>query len=205
MKAVGSYQSIPDLKAGRNIRIGGDQITGNYTLFSLLSVDCLGLDAKVVSGYAGSKMALALAQEELAGGALTLATALRSINTGQVKPLFVISSKRDPALPDTPALTELIELPKEKVEVVKLLENIVASKVLFTSAGVPGDRVIYLREIHERIMSQPDVRQDLEKQFGYNVAYPTADELEKKASTIKARKNEIKKIYSDLFEKYFAK
>jgi len=204
----GPYQSFNDLRAGKNLKLGAGSPSGNNALGDLAAIFALDLDAKMVSGYKGSKARkLAILQGELAGVMEPMGAALRDILAGDLKPLFIFGSKRWAGLPEVPAVTELITLQGEKRKMVDIwTEGLFQSWVLYTSPDTPKDRVRYLQEVaSKKIMRDPEFKSGLKKVFGLEVKnFLSGDDLLKVAKNVTKDKAMLQKTFSGLMKKYRA-
>lgn len=202
----GPYQSVQALRAAKNLKLAGDTATGNFTLGGCTVAGLLDLDAKVVPGLKSAQNLLAIAQGQLDGAAFVVSVALTGLRQNQVKPLFVLDTKRHPALPDTPALTELVNLSGDKLKLIKPWGNtLLGSQMVFTSPGVPNDRVAFLQEAFNQMGKQSQIRQQVAELMCYSsVAYLTGVELTKMANTVTQQKTELKETLKGLLNKYCA-
>jgi tripartite-type tricarboxylate transporter receptor subunit TctC len=140
---------------------------GNGTLNHLLGEmlnSMAGIDLQHVP-YKGVAPAL----NDVLGGQLplvfaSLPSSLAHIKSGKLKPLAVSSSKRSPALPDVPALSEVVPGYTGTLWI-----------GLFAPAGVPADVQIKLQDAMAKTLAAKDLRDKLELQ-GVEMAAPTTPE-----------------------------
>ncbi|PIT75503.1 tripartite tricarboxylate transporter substrate binding protein [Limnohabitans sp. B9-3] len=140
---------------------------GNGTLNHLLGEmlnSMAGIDLQHVP-YKGVAPAL----NDVLGGQLplvfaSLPSSLAHIKSGKLKPLAVSSSKRSPALPDVPALSEVVPGYTGTLWI-----------GLFAPAGVPADVQIKLQDAMAKTLAAKDLRDKLELQ-GVEMAGPTTPE-----------------------------
>lgn len=140
---------------------------GNGTLNHLLGEmlnSMAGIDLQHVP-YKGVASAL----NDVLGGQLplvfaSLPSSLAHIKSGKLKPLAVSSSKRSPALPDVPALSEVVPGYTGTLWI-----------GLFAPAGVPADVQIKLQDAMAKTLAAKDLRDKLELQ-GVEMAGPTTPE-----------------------------
>jgi tripartite-type tricarboxylate transporter receptor subunit TctC len=140
---------------------------GNGTLNHLLGEmlnSMAGIDLQHVP-YKGVAPAL----NDVLGGQLplvfaSLPSSLAHIKAGKLKPLAVSSPKRSPALPDVPALSEVVPGYTGTLWI-----------GLFAPAGVPADVQAKLQDAMGKTLAAKDLRDKLELQ-GVEMAAPTTPE-----------------------------
>ncbi len=140
---------------------------GNGTLNHLLGEmlnSMAGIDLQHVP-YKGVAPAL----NDVLGGQLplvfaSLPSSLAHIKSGKLKPLAVSSPKRSPALPDVPALSEVVPGYTGTLWI-----------GLFAPAGVPADVQAKLQDAMAKTLAAKDLRDKLELQ-GVEMAAPTTPE-----------------------------
>lgn len=117
----------------------------------------LGLKSKIVTGYRGSgDMSLAVIRNEVDSGLLSADSALLHIDS--IKPLALFGAKRWLHLPDVPTLRETAALPADKSWIVDLREQIgEAQRAMVAAPDVPADRVDYLRQAFDAVLTDPAV------------------------------------------------
>jgi tripartite-type tricarboxylate transporter receptor subunit TctC len=137
---------------------------GNGTLNHLLGEmlnNMAGIDLQHVP-YKGVAPAL----NDVLGGQLplvfaSLPSSLSHIKAGKLKPLAVSSARRSPALPDVPALSEIVPGYSGTLWI-----------GLFAPAGVPNEVLVKLEEGMAKALGAKDLRDKLELQ-GVELAPPT--------------------------------
>lgn len=117
----------------------------------------LGLKSKIVAGYRGSgDMSLAVIRNEVDSGLLSADSALPHIDS--IKPLALFGARRWQHLPDVPTLREAAALPADKTWIVDLRERIgEAQRAMVAAPEVPADRVDYLRQAFDAVLTDPAV------------------------------------------------
>lgn len=201
----GPYSSIADLKAAKNIKLGGSTPTGNMALGGMSLIQILGLDAKLVTGSRGAvALVLSVQQGEVVGAVMTLSTTLGGMRTGAIKPLFVLSTTREPALPGVPALSELVQLNADGKRLVDIWNKLTQSRVVFSTPGTPQNRITYLREIFsKKIFTDPTFRERIDLIAGFkNKVYLTGGEVQNKVTATMKDAKEIQMIFRGLIDRY---
>lgn len=201
----GPYQSVADLKAGKNLKIGATSPSGYVSLADLTVIKLLGLDAKVITGFDGtSELSLAVKRGEVIGYGVEINQA--SIEAGMIKPIFVLATERDPLMPDVPAITELVNLSGEDLELVKLWETALVNSSLFIAPpGMSEDRMGFLRDLANKWAQDEGFRQEIDAVSGEEVqVYITGEEVTKVMQDTAAALAKFQAIFAELIEKYRA-
>lgn len=204
VKPDGPYQSISDLMAGKDIKLGGYDPESNTDLSNTTVADVLDLDARMITGLAGTKaIVLAITQGEIDGSALTFHNIFRFKD--QVKPLFIVGTERHPSAPDLPALSELVDLSGDDLEILRLWSEVmIGAKAMLTTPGVPRDRVEFLRQAAEQAFQDPAFLKQLEDVMSFpGAAIITGEELSKSAETMAKQKDLLSRTFADMVARYF--
>lgn len=205
----GPYQSVADLQAGTDLKIGGASPSGPISLGGLTVIKLLGLDAKVITGIRQeSDRVLALQRGEIVGYIQAILGAKPSMEAGMLKPLFVIATQRDPLMPDVPAITELVDLSDEDLALTKLWETaLYGSSLLFASPDIPEDRLVFLRDLADQWAQDEGFREEMNTVAGYEIQlneYITGEEVTQAMLDMAANLNEFQAMFTELIEKYRA-
>jgi tripartite-type tricarboxylate transporter receptor subunit TctC len=203
--AKGPYNSMADLKAGKKLRLGSGQPADNIALATMTVIHCLDLDAKLIAGSKGmAPLIMSIMQGEVIGAAIPLAPTLRYIEQGQVKPLFAVSGKRVSALPNVPALTELVPLKGEKIELIKMWDDtFFQSWLVFAAPEIPKDRLNFLQQTFGRMVKDPETNKQLNNVWGYkNEIILSGDELVEITKSMAKDKVKIKRLFEKLIDQY---
>jgi len=209
VSSEGPYQSVADLQAAKDLKIGGSSPSGAMALGGFTITRLLGLDAKVVTGFkAETDRALAVKRGEIIGYVTTIPGAKASLDAGMVKPMFVLATERDPLAPDVPAITELVNLTGEDLDLVKLWETAFASSNLFVaSPGIPEDRLAFLRDLANQWVQDEGFREEINVISGHEVQdreYISGEEVTKAMLDTAASLGRFQAIFAELIEKYRA-
>jgi len=204
----GPYQSIDDLQGGKDLKIGAGSPSGPISLGGLTVIEILDLDAKVVTGFGGdSARALAVKRGEIVGYVSSLPTAKSSLDTGLLKPLFTLSTERDPLKPDVPAITELVGLTGEDLALVELWETALVGgmRILAAPPGVPEDRLAFLHGIADKWTQEAEFREEFDRITGYNVqGYVVGDTVEEVMMNLADSLDSYRAKFAEMIEKYRA-
>lgn len=201
----GPYQTVAELQTAKDLKLGSTSPSGYFTLANLTVIKILGLDAKVITGFDGvSAIALAVKRGELTGYAVNVNRA--RIEAGLIKPLFVLATERDPTMPDVPAITELVSLSSEDLELVRLWETALVNSSLFAAPpGMPEDRLVFLRDLANQWAQDEAFRKEIDVVSGEEVqTYTTGAEVNRTMLDTASGLSKFQTIFADLIEKYRA-
>ena len=85
---------------------------------------------------------------ETDGCGLSCAGAVTMIEKGVTKePLVIMARERTTYYPNSPAITEVVNLTPEQSALLGIMEGLISSKLLWTQPDVPQDRVDFMRHI----------------------------------------------------------
>ncbi len=162
-KSVKELIALAKTKPGHYSFASAGNGTLNHLLGEMLN-SMAGIDLQHVP-YKGVAPAL----NDVLGGQLplvfaSLPSSLSHIKSGKLKPLAVSSARRSPALPDVPALSEVVPGYSGTLWI-----------GLFAPAGTPNDVLAKLEEGMAKALAAKDLRDKLELQ-GVELAAPTTPE-----------------------------
>jgi len=162
------YNSLEELKQAKGLKFGGLSPGGNISLGPGLISAIMGLDATIILGYKGTTpVALAVAKGELDGYVEDAAGVVKRVQQGLVKPpLVVLSNKRSPHFPETPALPEVIKLTPEQQIWLSFFQYVPQGTSFFVRDGVPADRVKFLQDAFDNIVAIPAFKTQMKTYYG---------------------------------------
>lgn len=202
----GPCQSIADLKTGKDLKLGATSPSGYLSLAGLTVIKLLGLDATVVTGFGGGDSTAAVKRGELIGYASSYQRA--SVEADMVTAMFVLATERDSLMPDVPAITELVNLSGEDLELVRLWEIKLAPSALFLAPpGMPEDRLEFLRTLAEKWSQDEEFLKEINHAAGYQVQpeeYVTGNELAQAMLDMSVQLSEFQSLFAELIKEYRA-
>ncbi|HEY2230429.1 MAG TPA: tripartite tricarboxylate transporter substrate-binding protein [Xanthobacteraceae bacterium] len=127
-----------------------------------------GTSIKVIPGYPSARdYVLASERGETDGGTSTfigLSQLFSSyLEEKKLNILVQFSVNRDPAMPDTPTVIEIIKDPEVKQIFRQLVSNDEIGRALFTTPNVPPERLALLRSAFGRMIADAEFRADAEQ------------------------------------------
>ena len=133
--------------------------------------DLFGTKIKTINGYKGQpEEFLALEKGEVHGLFMSgwsgpgRAHVLEEKAKGQLKTLVQMSLARDPQVPDTPTILELVKDPGDRQMVELLLNRLALGRPFVTPPGVPQERLQLLREAFRQAINDPELRAEAASQ-----------------------------------------
>lgn len=162
------FKTIDDLRGQKELKYGAMLPYGSNSFIALPLFDTLDLKAKVVTGYQSQPdVQLAVGKGEIDFTMAGVTQTMRQVDQGVLpRPLLVMDKERCPAVPDIPALPELVSMTPEQQQLFeKSLMLGVAARMLAMPEGVPQDRVQYARKVIRQIASMPAFDEEAKKVF----------------------------------------
>ena len=203
VKDDGPIKSIADLQAMESVQFIAPAPGDGRTVCLMMTSYFLDLNAKIACGFNTDECKLAVMRGDSAGFVTTPGSFLRGVDQGW-RALFMVDNKRCQALPDVPALTEIFDLPQDRKELLELKGMLHAGTVLYTSPGVPENRLSFLQGVVQQIVEQEaEFRSEVDKTWGYSdVPYPSAEETTQVVREAKAKEQLIQEKMGFLIETY---
>jgi tripartite-type tricarboxylate transporter receptor subunit TctC len=176
MRADTPFRSFEDLRSAKEpARCGTTGTSGTEYMLSRVLEDIFPpLKIHTVLGYPGGpELDLAMERGEIQCRTFTIETFFAREpyigwkKKGFVRNLYQTGQRRDPRLPDTPTLNELMDQYKTPENGRRLANIILATGALgrpvFTSPGVPVERVKILRQAFDKMLTDPAFLDDVKK------------------------------------------
>jgi len=203
----GPYESVADLQAGVDLKLGGSSPAGEVALGGMSVIELLDLDATVVTGIKNvADRALAVKRGEIVGYTSSISSSSAHIESGLVEPLFVLATDRDPFMPDVPAIIELVGVTGEDLDLLELWETaLVGSAIYIGPPNMPEDRLAFLRGLAEEWFQVEEFREEISAVSGYSEhAYLPGEAAADTMLGLTAQMEEFRTILTELIEKYRA-
>ena len=190
MRADSPYKTMDDArKAGEPPRCGTQSTSDQAYFLPKLFDETLGTKFKLVTGYPGGpEIDLAVERGEIHCRAFTIEAFfarepyLTWVKNKFVRNIIQTGRQKDPRLPDTPTIHELMDRYKtpdagRRLATVMLAAGALGRPMLGTP-GIPADRVKILREAFDKTMKDPEFLADIAKRK-YELSPTRGEELER--------------------------
>jgi tripartite-type tricarboxylate transporter receptor subunit TctC len=202
MRADSPYKTMDDVrKAAEPPRCGGQSTSDSAYFLPKLFEETLGTKFKLVTGYPGGpEIDLAVERGEIHCRAFTIeAFFAREPYLSWVKNKFVrniiqTGRQKDPRLPETPTIYELMDRYKTTDAGRRLATVMLAAgelgRPMLGSPGIPADRVKILRAAFEKTMKDPEFLAEVAKRK-YELSPTRGEELERVVKESMSQPQEI--------------
>jgi tripartite-type tricarboxylate transporter receptor subunit TctC len=198
MRADTQYKTIEDVrKASEPPKCGSGGATGTGYYFPKLLEETVGAKFTIVLGYqGGGPIDLAVEKGEIQCRAMTIESffAREPFHTWRknnfVRSIAQSARKRDPRLPDTPTIYELMDQYKTPDQSRRVATVILAGGVfgrpMVGPAGIAPDRLKILRSAFASALRDPELKVEAEKR-SYELDPVAGEDMEKLAKEVMAQ------------------
>ncbi|OGQ96322.1 MAG: hypothetical protein A2521_10825 [Deltaproteobacteria bacterium RIFOXYD12_FULL_57_12] len=203
-----AYRSIADLqRAADPIKWAGGGKADTMADTAACVSEALGLKAKIIIGYKGSKEAALSTMRNETDGIITTDSSALGYVKGEdlLVPVAVLDRSRSPLFPDLPTVFESAELDKEHAWWIDYRAQVAQiGRVLLTTPGTPGERVEFLTAAFREILADPAFTSESGAK-GHTITYASADELRGLLRTTMQALNadQLARVRSVVLEKYY--
>lgn len=180
-------RNIEDARKHESV-IGATGVTGitSYTPRALNRL--AGTRFKLVTGYTGSSnVLLALERNEVEGGFGIWPEFMSQkpdwISGKKINVLYIVAARRAPEIPDVPTTAELGTSPEANAVLAFLASTVEVGRAVFTTPGLPPERLSLLREAFSRTMADDEFKQDAERS-GLRIDPLSGAELQRQISDV---------------------
>jgi tripartite-type tricarboxylate transporter receptor subunit TctC len=202
-------KSIEELKQAKGVKLGSYAPTAGFAQSAAVAADILGLDIKIICGYANTaEMSVAIGRKEIDGyvaGAQSYATEAKKGFFNE--PLVVLDSQKTEWYPNVPTITSLAKLSSTQEKLVRMLADTVEQgKAFFGPPGMPADKLKYLRDTYAKLVNSEAFVKEIKA-----TRYPvwekplTGEEVAKKAAFVKSITKDDLDNLAKLVNKYLPK
>jgi tripartite-type tricarboxylate transporter receptor subunit TctC len=202
MRADTPYKTIEDVRTAKEPpKCGATGVTGPDSYLPKLLQEIMGAKFTIVTGYpGGTDIDLAVERGEIHCRAFTIEAFLgrEPYHTwrkkGFVRHLFQTGGKRDPRLPETPTIAELMDQYKTADSGRRLARALLAAgdmgRPMLGPPGIPADRLKILREAFAKTMNDPQFQEEVKKR-NYEFDPVSGQELDTMAKEVMSQPPEI--------------
>lgn len=202
--ADSTAETLDDLKKEGKIICGAADVGGMPSVAVTVAIEILGLEADVVHGYETVEMGLAMKRGEIMGCALEASTGGEMVDKGFLKPFCAMTFERTDWFPDTPSIAELVDLTPEREDMIMFIEAMIAGKSFYAPPGVSADKLTYMRNAFEQIMSHEAFVKYAKTRWPIWVQPLTGEELQADVTRVLSMSPEKVDAVRALFEQYIS-
>jgi Tripartite tricarboxylate transporter family receptor len=196
------YKTIEDVRTAKEPpKCGATGVTGPDSYLPKLLQDTVGAKFTIVTGYPGGQdIDLAVERGEIHCRAFTIEAFFgrEPYHTWRkksfVRHLFQTGQKRDPRLPDTPTVAELMDQYKTNEAGRRLSRVLLAAgdmgRPMLGPPGIPTDRLKILREAFGKTMNDSQFQEEVKKR-NYEFQPVTGEDLERMAKEVTSQSPEV--------------
>ena len=198
----GPYKTIQDMMNSKTELKFASMAPGSLiTLSNMAAVEILGLNAKIVTGYAGAtERALSLAQGEVAGAVYNMEWAATQAKEGQLSILVQIRADRDSNYKDTPALGDVVKLTDYHKS---LLAAVIPDGTMMAAPpATPADKIQFLRDTLTAIFGSKEFQTEIVKVLPPWLGVWSGEDVTNIANNVAKSKPNFINAYADLTKKY---
>jgi tripartite-type tricarboxylate transporter receptor subunit TctC len=201
------YRTINDLKGAKHtITSGTASSLSNQHLALAILAEAIGLDAKIVVGFSGSaEQSMAAMRGELSAFMISAGSAAEFVKQPELFPLVTASLSRAKLFPNLPAINELVNLTPAQVKWFQKLDKLLSiERPIFSTPGVPADRVKFLRAALGRVMTNKEFLEVANRNKRL-IDYLPGEEVEKMMNELLTMPaNEVKEL-KDVLDRHMMK
>jgi tripartite-type tricarboxylate transporter receptor subunit TctC len=160
------YQTVEALVKAKGLRAGGHGKAGAMTVQTLITMDLMGLEGRMIPGYKGSSaISLAMGKGEAHLSRFGDMSGKKYVDAGLVVPILSISEEHSPLFPDLPLFKDFFKVPPGK-ELLYAMNMNAQPKLIAVSGNVPEERVAFLRIIFKKMGKEKGVRRAIKRAYG---------------------------------------
>jgi tripartite-type tricarboxylate transporter receptor subunit TctC len=169
MSARSRVKSIDDAKV-YPLFFGATGPETDPAMYARLVNELLGTKINVINGYKGQPAEFqAVERGEIDGLFMSgwsgpgRAYVLDRAGKGEMRVLVQMSAKRDPKVPNTPTILELVSTPEDRQMVELVLDRLLLGRPFIAPPGLPADRLAMLRLAFRKALNDPALRSEAHK------------------------------------------
>ncbi|MBI2953828.1 MAG: hypothetical protein HYY30_05910 [Chloroflexi bacterium] len=197
------YKTLEQLRAAKGLKAGGTTAKGAIAVGGAVMSAILGLDAKVITGYQGTKnLGMAIARGEVDFFVSSDNSSKQDEEDGTLVNLLVVNKERSRTVPHVPTMYELgVTVPKDMEAALNYLLS--RGQALMLPPGVPTDRVEYMRKVFEKLSANQEVQGELERIMGASAPFMKGKDLQDMVASMKSNASLAEQL-DEIFNKYKA-
>ncbi len=202
LSADSPYNTLEDLKGAGKLIFGATNPGSMAAVGTIIGVEVLGLTADIVLGYEHSEMGLAAKRGEIEGFAAEASSGGVMEDKGLSKVFCSLTFERTEWYPDTPAVTELVQLTPDQEDMIRFLQALVAGKSFYAPPDLAADKLSVLRHAFNQIMSHEAFVKQAKTRWAVWSKPLTGEELQAEVDRVLSMPPEKGDAVRNLLDKY---
>ena len=196
------------LESDRTIIFGGSGKTDGNADFAAIVAHSLGINAKMVIGYKGSRgMLMAVERGETDAQVLTDESGYQASQRGPIRAVAILDRRRSDLFPGVPTIFEIAKKKPAELWMVDWRAKVSeAGRVLLTTPGTPKERVAALRAAVKEVLEDPGFLAE-SKRRKLSVDYASGEQIERivieTVGNVDAKR--VEEIRNATLRKYYTK
>lgn len=192
---AGPYKTVADMQAKKGLLFGGPAAQSTICHEAAMAIELLKLNGKIVTGFAGTAaLILSTTKGELDAWTSPLGAAMISIQKKQSFPLIILTQKRNPLVPDVPAVGEMMTISPSDQALLNTLLQRPEGYTVVAPPGTPQDRVDFLRKAFDYAAQQKQFNSDIAAAWGEPMVYRNGAQLTTAVTALLKLKPDFQKI-----------
>lgn len=158
-KSAGFDSANALMKGNKEFKIACAGVGDGPYNTGLLTAEALGLkNVRLIPNYGGGEEPMAIMRKEVEGAVGGLESWQEMIDQGDVAPLITYDAKRYAAVPNVPALSELVKTENGKAIAAYVATESELSRAIFTTPDLPPDITQMLRTAFMKALQREDFK-----------------------------------------------
>ena len=178
-------QSIEDVQGAQGLKYATAGPGANDYIDAVVLLDVLGIEGgEIITGFTGSEeTALALTTEDVQLASGTVGSRLSSIESGDHRPVLILSGEPSADLPDVPTLLDL-DLAEDKRAIAQGYVDLQEmGRMVWAPGGIPEDCLTQLKDAFEATLENETVVSQLE-QADQEIDWVRGEEMQETAQSL---------------------
>jgi tripartite-type tricarboxylate transporter receptor subunit TctC len=182
------YRTLEDLRRAKGFKAGATSLKGALATAAAVSLEIIGMDGKVITGYKGSgDVWTAVMRGEVDAIVIRGGSIANEVKNGDLIPLFALPDEGSEVFKNLPSVRAFgAKVPKDLEDVRDFVGS--AGTMLAMPPGVPQDRVEYMRKVFEKLNRNEELREKLTKFRGAEADFLSGKQLQEYMVRLKSNK-----------------
>lgn len=178
------YQTFDDVVGAPGFRFGSTGPGAADFVNASVLIQLFGLQAEIITGFEGSsENELAVTRGDVDGMTGDFDSRIQAVEDGDHRPVLLIGEERRDEVPDTPTILEQDLTAPQRALIDAHLALLAMGRPFVAPPSIPDDRLQFLRDALDRVMSNPDLIAEAEAQ-GRPLNHLTGEEMDGLVQTL---------------------